>query len=80
MLDAVYIETREERRVVAIRPKPAFRPLLEIATTREGAGVVLVKETPPEEGPTGNSLGGSTPVESEQLCSWWRREGGRTRR
>ena len=33
MLDAVYVDTVEEKAVVAIRPKPAFRPLLEMATT-----------------------------------------------
>ena len=63
MLDAVYVDTVEEKSVVAIRPKPAFRPLLEIATTRGGSGIVLINETPPDpEGP-----------EAESLCSWWRR-------
>ena len=27
MLDAVYVDTVEEKSVVAIRPKPAFRPI-----------------------------------------------------
>ncbi len=45
MLDAVYVDTVEEKRIVAIRPKPAFRPLLEIATTREGSDIVLVDDT-----------------------------------
>ena len=31
MLDAVYVDTVEERRIVAIRPRAAFRPLLEKA-------------------------------------------------
>ncbi len=39
VLDAV-----EEKCVVAIRPRPAFRPLFEMATTRNGSGVVLVKK------------------------------------
>lgn len=29
MLDAVYVDAREKRRVVAIRAKPPFHPLLE---------------------------------------------------
>jgi len=33
MLDAVYVDTVEEKSVVAIRPKPAFRPIFEVATT-----------------------------------------------
>ena len=63
MLDAVYVDTVEERSVVAIRPKPAFRPIFEIATPRGGSGIVLINERPPDpEGP-----------EAESLCSWWRR-------
>ena len=50
MLDAVYVDTVEEKSVVVIRPKPAFVSLLEVATTREGSGVILVheKELPPD--------------------------------
>jgi hypothetical protein len=62
MLDAVYVDTLEEKAIVAIRPKAALRPLLEIATTREDSGVVLINETPPD------------PDDSEaSSCSWWRR-------
>ena len=63
MLDAVYVDTVEGKSVVAIRPKPAFRPIFEIAIIRGGSGIVLINETPPDpEGP-----------EAESLCSWWRR-------
>ena len=63
MLDAVYVDTVEEKSVVAIRPKPAFRPIFEVATTRGGSGIVLMNETSPDpEGPG-----------AESLCSWWRR-------
>ena len=27
MLDAVYVELKDEKRIVAIKPEPAFRPL-----------------------------------------------------
>ena len=64
MLEAVYVDTVKEKRVVAIRAKPAFRPLFEIATTREGSGIVLVTETPPsQEGPEADG----------DPCSCWRR-------
>ena len=63
MLDAVYVDTVEEKSIVAIRAKPAFRPLFEIATTREGSDVVLINE-PPEA---------STEPEAADLCFWWRR-------
>ena len=71
MLEAVYVDAVDERRIVAIRPKPAFRPLLEIANMREGSGIVLVQEAteeaeksnqPPPDG-----------QEADELCSWWRR-------
>jgi len=48
MLDAVYVDTVEDKSVVAIRPKPAFLPIFEVATTRAGSGIVLIDETPPD--------------------------------
>ena len=49
-----------------LQPKPAFMPLFEVATTREGSGVVLVseKDTPP---------GDDSSPEATNPCSWWRR-------
>ena len=43
MLDAVYVDTVEEKSVVALKPKPAFRALFQIATTREGSGFFTKK-------------------------------------
>ena len=63
MLDAVYVDTVEEKSIVAIRPKPAFQPLFEIATTRKGSDVVLINEPPQAD---------SEP-EAADLCFWWRR-------
>ena len=42
------VDTIEEKSVVAIRPKPAFRPIFEVATTRAGSGIVLTNEPPPD--------------------------------
>lgn len=47
----------------AIRPKPAFRPLFEIATTRAGSGVALINQTPQT----------SNEPEASESCLWWRR-------
>ena len=63
MLDAVYVDTAEEKSVVAIRPKPAFRPIFEVATTREGSGISLINQTPQTQGEP----------EASESCSWWRR-------
>ena len=77
MLDAVYVDTVEEKRIVAIRPKPAFRPLFEIATTREGSGIVLVTEKrDDEDGQVARTTEAPPPGgqgADELPCSWWRR-------
>jgi len=62
MLDAVYVDTVEEKAIVAIRPKPA-RPLFEIANTSEGSDVVLINEPPQPDSES----------EAADLCFWWRR-------
>ena len=78
MLDAVYVDAREEKRVVAIKPKPAFLALFEIAAMAEGSGIVLVADTPEGHGdeccpakktepPDNSSEGSGAP------CFWWRR-------
>ena len=63
MLDAVHVDAIKEKSVVAIRPNPAFRPIFELATTREGSGIVLITQTPQAQGEPGAS----------ESCSWWRR-------
>ncbi len=73
MLDGVYVDCKEERAVVGVKPKPPFRPIFQVATTREGSGVTLVKETPPSDGPEAIISNGATPVGEPQWCSWWRR-------
>ena len=63
MLEAVYVDTKEEKRVMAIKPKAPFRPVFQVGTTRKGSDdVVLVKDLPPETDPS-------------PLCLWWRRGG-----
>ena len=64
------MDTVEERRIVAIRPRPAFRPLFEIATTRDGAGIILVNERDLEKADQPPPHGQEADA---KLCSWWRR-------
>ena len=78
MLDAVYVDAVDEKRIVAIRPKPAFRPLLEIATTREGSDIVQVHDDEEDErngGMEPQKPGQPLPdgQEAGAPCSWWRR-------
>ena len=60
MLDAVYVEAKQEKRIVAIKPKPPFQPVFQVAAAKEGSGVMLLNE-PPEDSPEARS------------CFWWRR-------
>ena len=59
MLDGVYFDAKEAKAIVAIRPKPAFQ----IAVTKEGSNVTLIKNEPP-----------NIPLEGG-MCFWWRRGG-----
>ena len=54
MLEAVYVDHEEAKAVVAIQPKPAFRAVFQVATTKEGSGVILIKEPPyqPQKAPS----------------------------
>ena len=63
LLNAVHVDTVKEKSVVAIPPKPAFRPIFEVATTREGSGIALINQTPQTQGEP----------EASESCSWWRR-------
>ena len=47
---------------MAIRPKPEFRPIFEVATTREGSGIALINQT----------LHTQDELEVSKSCSWWR--------
>ncbi len=46
MLDAVYVDARESKCIVAVKPKPPFRPIFQVALTVEGSGIVLAGERP----------------------------------
>ncbi len=44
MLDAVYVDTKQTRPIVAIRPKPPFRPIFRVAASRDGSDIRIVNE------------------------------------
>ena len=62
MLDAVYIDLVDAQAIVAIKPKPAFRPLFDIVDTREGSGVTFIESSEKD-------------AESASSCLGWRRGG-----
>ena len=44
MLDAVYFESKKTKSIVAVRPKPPFKPIFQVAATREGSGIRIINE------------------------------------
>ena len=44
MLDAVYFDTKKTKSVVAVRPKPPFKPIFQVAASKEGSGIRIVNE------------------------------------
>lgn len=77
MADAVHVHTVEEKRAVAVRPKPAFEPLLEIARIRAGSGFGLVPQEPPDEDSQMAKTTKEPPPGGHEAytdwCSRWRR-------
>ena len=63
MLDGVYVDLKDSRAIVGIKPKPPFRDVFRIATAREESGISFLTDQPPVERPGAESV----------LCSWWRR-------
>jgi site-specific DNA recombinase len=43
MLEAVYFDVKQTRSIIAIKPKPPFRPIFQVAVTREGSGIHIIK-------------------------------------
>ena len=44
MLDAVYVDASQTKSVVAIRPKPPFKPVFQVAASREGSDIRIINE------------------------------------
>ncbi len=54
------IDTVEKKSAVTIRPKPAFRPIVEVATTCQGSGISLINQTPQTQESQGNDSHGDS--------------------
>jgi hypothetical protein len=44
MLDAVYIDTKETKSVIAIKPKPPFKPVLQVAASKKNSAIHIISE------------------------------------
>jgi site-specific DNA recombinase len=60
-LDAVYIDTKETKSVIAIKPTPPFNPVLQVAASRKGPNINIINEP----------LKGSSLFLVETGVGWW---------
>jgi hypothetical protein len=44
MLDAVYVDAKQTKSIAAIRPKPPFKPVFQVAASREGSDIRIINE------------------------------------
>jgi site-specific DNA recombinase len=44
MVDAVYFDTNGSKSLIAVRPKPPFKPIFQVAASKEGSGIRVVNE------------------------------------
>jgi site-specific DNA recombinase len=44
MLDAVYVDVKKTKSMVAIRLKPPFKPIFQVAVTKEGSDIRIINE------------------------------------
>ena len=44
MLDAVYVDARKTKSIIAIKPKPPFKPVFQVAASREGSDIRILNE------------------------------------
>ena len=44
MLDAVYIDTKNAKSVIAIKPKPPFKPVLQVAASKKNSAIRILNE------------------------------------
>ena len=44
MLDAVYVDARKTKSIVAIRPKPPFKPVFQVAAAKAGSEIRIINE------------------------------------
>ena len=44
MLDAVYVDAKQTKSIVAIKPKPPFTPAFEVAASRKDTDIRLIND------------------------------------
>ena len=72
MLDAVYVAAKKTRSIVAIKPKPPFLPVFQVAVSKEGSTIQLYQQTHPHPRVdmgrvSGGGEGGSNSLSKKKL-------------
>ena len=44
MLDAVYVDAKKTKSAIAVKPKSLFKPVFQVAASREGSDIRIVNE------------------------------------
>ena len=44
MLDAVYVDAKKTKSIIAVKPKPPFKPVFQVAASREGSDIRILNE------------------------------------
>ena len=44
MLDAVYVDAKQTKSIIAIKPKPPFKPVFQVAASRQGSKIRILNE------------------------------------
>jgi hypothetical protein len=44
ILDAVYVDAKKTKSIIAIKPKPPFKPVFQVAASREGSDISILNE------------------------------------
>lgn len=55
MLDAVYIDFKKSKSIIAVKPKPPFKPIFQVAVSKKGSKIRILNK-PFGKGPIGSSL------------------------
>ena len=70
MVDSVFVDHKKEKRIVCIRPRAAFRPVMRNIKTKKNSGIFLTLMEDEEIKAMSNALQNCS---EGHLCSWGRR-------
>ena len=45
MLDAVYVDVKKTKSIIAIRPKPPFKPIFQVAVSKKESDIRIINES-----------------------------------